>query len=273
MDSVHDLYNTAQNADPRTRWIKRSVVDDYHACLDVLAGEFNRDLKDYYVSEENFGSRYFEVTEFAGGVATVSTSQRNQEDQYKNYVQAEAYWRQLRLAVKYINRVAAQEEDPVPTQPEKLPVRTGRPTLFIGCSREGKKVAQAIQAGLPDTMEPVIWDPGVFGLSGTPIEGLEKVRGEYDFAVLVLTPDDLTTKRDQTKPSPRDNVIFELGFFIGGLGRLKTFMVYCKDDVIDLPSDLAGITAATYKRPSTPNKLEAALGVVCTRLETAMDLG
>jgi predicted nucleotide-binding protein len=47
----------------------------------------------------------------------------------------------------------------------------------------------------------------------------------FDFAILVLTPDDLTQSRGKQQPSPRDNVVFELGLFIGALGRDRVFMV------------------------------------------------
>ena len=44
-----------------------------------------------------------------------------------------------------------------------------------------------------------------------------------DFAVLVLTPDDITLSRGTTIASPRDNAIFELGLFMGTNGRNRTF--------------------------------------------------
>ena len=68
---------------------------------------------------------------------------------------------------------------------------------------------------------------------------------------------------------PRDNLLFELGLFTGALGRARTFMVYCRDDKLHLPSDLAGVTAATYPAREDDN-LEAALGPVCIRIKRAM---
>ena len=40
----------------------------------------------------------------------------------------------------------------------------------------------------------------------------------FDFAILVLTADDLVASRDVLSTAPRDNVLFELGLFMGGLG-------------------------------------------------------
>lgn len=43
--------------------------------------------------------------------------------------------------------------------------------------------------------------------------------------------------------APRDNVLFEAGFFMGLLGRRKTFLVWCEDDSLEPPSDLGGVTS------------------------------
>lgn len=141
-----------------------------------------------------------------------------------------------------------------------------KPKLFIGSSTEGLAIAENIQLGLEYEVEATIWSQGVFGLSRGNLENLVQVVSNYDFAVLVLTPDDLTLKRGTLGNSPRDNVLFELGLFMGALGRNRTYMVYCQDDDIDLPTDLAGISAATFQKRSDGN-LQAALGPVCTRLK------
>ena len=49
---------------------------------------------------------------------------------------------------------------------------------------------------------------------------------------------------DKSADAPRDNVLFELGLFMGRLGRSRTFVAYNKDAGLKLPSDLAGVTAA-----------------------------
>ena len=45
------------------------------------------------------------------------------------------------------------------------------------------------------------------------------------FAVLIATPDDQVRSRGADAPAPRDNVILELGLFMGGLGRPRTILV------------------------------------------------
>lgn len=93
--------------------------------------------------------------------------------------------------------------------------------------------------------------------------------GEFDFAILVLTPDDLVESRKKQLSSPRDNVLLELGLFIGGIGRKRTFIVYDRTTEIKIPSDLAGVTFATYQTHHTGN-LQAALGAPCTQIKKAI---
>ncbi|MGD1018802.1 MAG: TIR domain-containing protein [Verrucomicrobiia bacterium] len=141
-----------------------------------------------------------------------------------------------------------------------------RPRVFIGSSSEGKQIAKYLQLGLSKTCDSTIWDQGVFGLSRGTLEGLAKAKSKFDYAILVLTPDDTTIKRGRRANSPRDNVLFELGFFMGALGQERTFMVHCDTTQIELPSDLAGVTRATFKMQSNGN-LQATIGPVCTLIE------
>jgi predicted nucleotide-binding protein len=146
------------------------------------------------------------------------------------------------------------------------------PKLFVRSSAEGLSIAKAIQLNLDHEYhecEVTLWSQGVFGLGRGTLEELVREAATVDFAVLVLTPDDLVTKREKGGQQPRDNVLFELGRFMGKLGRDRTFIVHERTRSLDLPSDLAGITLATFARRADKN-MEAALDPVCTRLETAM---
>lgn len=141
-----------------------------------------------------------------------------------------------------------------------------RPAVFVGSSSEGSRIAQAVQRLLDLHAEVELWTQGVFGLSQGTLESLVLALQRFDFAVLVLTADDLYTKRGETVPAARDNVLFELGLFVGGLGRDRTFMVYNRAHKPDLPSDLAGIAAATFEPHSSGNDV-AALGAACAQIQ------
>ena len=82
-----------------------------------------------------------------------------------------------------------------------------RPSVFLGSSSEGKKFALALQAQLQSDAEVTTWDQGIFALGLTFIENLMNALAGFDFAVLVLTPDDIVQSRSIESASPRDNVI------------------------------------------------------------------
>jgi hypothetical protein len=90
---------------------------------------------------------------------------------------------------------------------------------------------------------------------------------QFDFAVMVLSPDDLIETRGQSYASPRDNVLFELGLFMGKIGRSRVFIVHEEDANVKLPSDLAGITLSPYRRREN---LSAALSPTCTPIIKAI---
>jgi hypothetical protein len=143
------------------------------------------------------------------------------------------------------------------------------PRVFIGSSSSGKEVARAIQYQLRDDAEADVWDEGVFGIMGGTLESLVNALESFDFAVLVLTPDDLVVSGKELRNTPRDNVLFELGLFIGHLGRERTFAVY-QQGSLNLPSDLAGVTLAPFKAPQDPERLRSAVGPACTSIRDAI---
>ncbi len=71
------------------------------------------------------------------------------------------------------------------------------------------------------------------------IEKFESHAGAAAFAVVLLTADDRGGQEDELRPRARQNVIFELGYFIGQLGRSRVAVLY--SDGVELPSDMNGV--------------------------------
>lgn len=132
---------------------------------------------------------------------------------------------------------------------EKLgrPLRKGKPRIFIGSSRESQAVAGALHTVLNGygLVDPHLWR-NAFDAPDFTLEALEKEAEESDFAVFVCSPDDRTEKRGDMSFVPRDNILFELGLFMGRLGRRRCYMVTPSETKVELPSDLLGVTRLTY---------------------------
>ena len=145
-----------------------------------------------------------------------------------------------------------------------------KPSIYVGSSTEGLEVARAVQVQLADDGAVELWNEDVFSLGYGTLESLVQALNRFDFAVLVLTPDDLTVSRERQQSSARDNVLIELGLFIGKLGRERTFLLVCKDKDIRIPSDLAGITFATFSMPDDKSRLVPAVGPACVKVRNAI---
>lgn len=137
--------------------------------------------------------------------------------------------------------------------------------VFIISSVEALPIARVIQTAFDhDPFTVVIWTDGVFRASQYPVESLEKELDRSDFAIAIAQPDDSTQTRDRVSLTPRDNVIFELGFFMGRLGRHRSLLLEPRGEEMKLPSDLTGITTISYRYD--PGNLAAALGPACNRI-------
>jgi Predicted nucleotide-binding protein containing TIR-like domain len=148
-----------------------------------------------------------------------------------------------------------------------------KPSLFVGSSSEGLEVARAVEVQLQDAAEVTLWNEGFFGLSHGTLESLVNNIERFDFAILVATPDDMVTRRDESALSARDNVLFELGLFMGRLGRGRTYLL-ADPRAVRLPTDLAGVTIATYDSARRDQNLIAAVGPATTVIRnTIKDLG
>ncbi|HKU54201.1 MAG TPA: nucleotide-binding protein [Rhizomicrobium sp.] len=152
-------------------------------------------------------------------------------------------------------------------------MRWGRmkPKLFIGSSAEQLDLAYAAQEGLEHDVEATVWSQGVFTLSKTAMASLIDVLDESDFGLFILSPDDVTALRDKSVQTVRDNVIFELGLFIGRLGSDRCFFIIPRGaEDLHLPTDLLGLTPATYDADRQDGNMVAALGPACNRMRKAI---
>jgi len=141
--------------------------------------------------------------------------------------------------------------------------------VFIGSSSEHLGVARDVRTDLSHDYDVTLWrDSGIFKLGNTNIESLEEISSTHDFAVLVLDGTDLVESRDVKGIMPRDNVLFELGMFIGTLSRHQVFALCADDKELKLPSDIAGMALAHYK--VKPNG-EFDVGSACDSIRKAID--
>ncbi|MCK4176995.1 TIR domain-containing protein [Aciditerrimonas ferrireducens] len=134
-------------------------------------------------------------------------------------------------------------EEPAGTRNAAMPSiesTSGTATVFVVHGHDGERkleVAQFIErvTGSPPT---ILHEQANRGR--TIIEKFEGHAGEAGFAVVLLTGDDVGgVKGGSLQPRARQNVVLELGFFMGRLGR--SHVVALHEQGVELPSDLDGI--------------------------------
>ena len=81
-------------------------------------------------------------------------------------------------------------------------------------------------------------------------EKFEEHASEAGFAIILLTPDDVGASKDKIKdlkPRARQNVVLELGYFWGRLGRGRVCVLH--KGGVELPSDMQGLLYVPMNSP------------------------
>lgn len=140
--------------------------------------------------------------------------------------------------------------------------------VFIISSAEALDVARKVQDALAhDGLIVRLWTDDVFKVASYAIQSLETELDDSDFAVAVAHSDDMTLFRGQDWPAPRDNVVFELGMFMGRLGRTRAILMEPREGKVKLPSDLAGVTTIPYSYQAGKDAA-AAMAPACNALRS-----
>ncbi|WP_274428195.1 nucleotide-binding protein [Desulfosarcina sp. BuS5] len=146
-----------------------------------------------------------------------------------------------------------------------------KPSLFIGSSKESLDIAYALQENLESVAEVTVWDQGIFALSQPTISSLIKALDKSKFGAFILSPDDVTKIRGSEYQTARDNIVFELGLFIGRLSLERTFFVIPGNSMdMHLPTDLLGLTPTVFDANRQDGNIRAALGPASNQIRKAL---
>lgn len=145
-----------------------------------------------------------------------------------------------------------------------------KPKVFVASSVEGLDVAYSLQMNLQHDADLTVWSQGVFALSNTPLDSIINALHSSDFGIFVFSLDDEIRMRGSAKNTVRDNVLFELGLFIGRLGKTRCFIVMPDNVDLHIPTDLVGVTPATYSGARAKTEIEAAIGPASHEIRKVM---
>lgn len=146
-----------------------------------------------------------------------------------------------------------------------------KPRIFIGSSSESLEVADAVNLNLDHKAEVTIWRNGTFDLSSNTIDALTNKAKAVDFSLFIFSPDDIAIIRNQKKSIVRDNVLFELGLFIGALGKERCFILKPRGVDLHFPTDLLGVTPADYEPNRSDGDLASSVNHACVLMKKQME--
>ncbi len=237
----------------------------------IVAGRFNVIVNGRIVAQRSAGDS-------VGEMSAIQPTQRRSatvtavEDSVVVKVTEEEFSK-LTFEFPNICRVIAKELAKRLEERNRLVTGTSdRIQVFVISSVEALPIARAIQNAFSyDRFNVTVWTDGVFKASTYPIPSLELAVDQSDFAIAIVQPDDTITTRDAEQVAiPRDNVIFELGLFIGRLGLRRSFLVEPRGMDMKLPSDWAGITPLGYQLRKEdlvkPQTITTALAPACNQM-------
>lgn len=224
--------------------------DDYNS--ELLKQSFNNEHNEYKTD-------YVRTNQFLGMFLGGGNSQRDELKEFEDKVQNKI--NNLKQLVAKVELIKSEVPDKAVSQTASTSDNIENNNVFIvhGHSNE-------VKINVARTLEKLGLNPIILheqANSGkTIIEKFEE-HSNVGFAIILLTDDDLgKAKKDENLNSrARQNVILELGYFIGKLGRNRVCPLYTKG--VELPSDLYGllyleIDSSEYWKINLAKELKAA---------------
>jgi predicted nucleotide-binding protein len=239
-----------ETAEPATQPISNSMptplseLKSYEGRLAAILSRFTRTRDDVHIKREDdalFRQYVRELLDLLNDVLGPNNYSRQIAGEFNegvsNFFESPSY-----KSVENIIGVIRAVQTRLTRNPDLVRKNTGSGitmsrNIFIVHGHAGIEQAVArfiTQIGL----EPII-------LHEQPNQGrtiIEKFESYSDvrFAVILLTPDDVGGPRDgEQNPRARQNVILELGYFIGKLGRERVCALL--QGSVELPSDILGV--------------------------------
>lgn len=214
-----------------------TIERDFESAVEPIRKKVNSTLKDILgsgtIEYSEYELRSFYPHHFQFGESLDERQVHYTDELRKAALQLKALKEVLEERVAY----SVPSEEPSAIQPSPPP-NTGKVFIVHGHDHGVKETVARFIENLG--LEPII-------LHEQPNEGrtvIEKFEEHAvaDFAIVLFTPDDIghpAKHPEEAKPRARQNVVLELGFFIGSLSRKRVAVIHTGD--VEIPSDYSGV--------------------------------
>lgn len=115
---------------------------------------------------------------------------------------------------------------------------TQRSDIFLGYCSKARATAQAIHLFLKERLKLKVrnWEMD-FAAGATILDEIENASRLCSGGIFLFTKDD-TLEGDASRAAPRDNVVFEAGYFAAAKGRDRVLII--REEGAKMPADLGG---------------------------------
>jgi len=123
-------------------------------------------------------------------------------------------------------------------EPKVVPLKSRK--IFIVHGHDNSSLQSVARFIYKIGLEEIILSERPDG-SRTIIEKFEEESTDACFAIVLMTPDDIgsSVSSESNQTRARQNVLYELGYFVGKLGRGRVLVL--KKGELEIPSDLSGV--------------------------------
>jgi predicted nucleotide-binding protein len=111
--------------------------------------------------------------------------------------------------------------------------------VFLGYSSQATEVGKAIHKFLSEKLKLRVFDWHDFRTTDSIWESIERAERFTSCGLFLFMADDKLAAGNKREFAPRDNVVYEAGYFAGAKGRDKSLIV--REEGANVPSDLGGI--------------------------------
>jgi predicted nucleotide-binding protein len=216
---------------------KEDFVNEFWGSYETYVNTYNKLLKDL----QSLG--FFKELDF---IEPVPFSDQAFDSGFTKYEQAKL--REVTNASNVLlQKVKLLLYPPAPDTKLNNQVRSNK--IFVVHGHDNEMKSAVTQTLKTLELEPII-------LHETPNSEqtlIEKIAdyAHVSFAVVLLSPDDLAYPKEKTpdeaKYRAEQNVIFELGYFLGRLGTQNVVAIYRKNKDFEIPNQYSGVLWIEYK--------------------------
>lgn len=134
---------------------------------------------------------------------------------------------------------------------------TERADVFLGYSRKARATAHEIHLFLKERLGLEIrnWELD-FAAGGTILDEIENAARLCSSGIFLFTKDDVL-EGDEMRAAPRDNVVFEAGYFAAAKGRDRVLII--REEGAKMPADLGGNIYLTLPDRSEIGRIESGI--------------